>query len=110
MRGHTMACLLATLASTVVDHADRGAASSAECRNAGHGAGGRYRPTCGQFVTVDEPVVALTNVTMIDGTGARSRRPDQTIVIRDGRIAEVGPSARVTVPAGARGWISPATR
>ena len=29
--------------------------------------------------------------------------PDQTVVVRDGRIAEMGPRARVRVPAGARG-------
>lgn len=54
-----------------------------------------------EFVTVSEPVVALTGVTVIDGTGAVPRA-DQTIVIRDGRIAEVGPSAGVQVPQGAR--------
>ena len=54
-----------------------------------------------QFVSVDAPVVALTNVTVIDGTGA-APRPAQTIVLRDGKIAEVGPSASVKVPDGAR--------
>ncbi|HJR68296.1 MAG TPA: amidohydrolase family protein [Gemmatimonadaceae bacterium] len=53
------------------------------------------------LVSVAEPVVALTGVTVIDGTGAAPRR-DQTIVIRDGRIAEVGPASRVKAPAGAR--------
>ena len=54
-----------------------------------------------EFVSVAEPVVALTGVMVIDGTGAAPRR-DQTIVIRDGRIAEVGPASRVKPPAGAR--------
>jgi imidazolonepropionase-like amidohydrolase len=54
-----------------------------------------------QFVSVAEPVVALTGVTVIDGTGA-APRTGQTIVIRDGRIAAVGPDASTAAPAGAR--------
>ena len=50
-----------------------------------------------EFIAVDEPVVALTNVKVIDGTGAPARE-GQTIVIRDGRIAEVGPGGEVAVP------------
>jgi Amidohydrolase family len=53
------------------------------------------------FVTAGEPVVALRNVRVVDGTGAQPRE-GQTIVIRDGRIAAVGPTAQVQVPAGAR--------
>jgi imidazolonepropionase-like amidohydrolase len=52
------------------------------------------------FVSVDAPVVALTNVRVIDGTGA-APRANQTIVIQDGNIVEVGEAAEVTVPAGA---------
>jgi imidazolonepropionase-like amidohydrolase len=49
-----------------------------------------------RFISVDSPVVAITNVTVIDGTGAAARS-GQTVVIRDGRIAAVGP--QVPVPA-----------
>lgn len=52
------------------------------------------------FITVDAPVVALTNVRVIDGTGAPPR-DNQTIVIRNGNIAELGDTARVKVPDGA---------
>jgi imidazolonepropionase-like amidohydrolase len=52
------------------------------------------------FVKVDAPVVALTNVRVIDGTGAPARE-GQTIVIRDANIAEVGDAARIKVPEGA---------
>jgi imidazolonepropionase-like amidohydrolase len=52
------------------------------------------------FVTVDANVVALTHARVIDGTGAMPRA-DQTLLIRDGRIASVGDSATVQVPAGA---------
>jgi len=51
-----------------------------------------------QFVKVDAPVIALTHVRVIDGTGAPSRA-DQTLVIRDGLIAAVGPN--VAIPEGA---------
>jgi len=53
------------------------------------------------MVSVSEPVVALTNVRVIDGTGAAPRE-NQTIVIQNGRIASVGPAASARVPAGAR--------
>lgn len=58
-------------------------------------------PQTRQFVTVDTAVVALTHVRVVDGTGAPPA-DDQTIVIRDGAIAAVGPAARVRVPAGAQ--------
>jgi enamidase len=52
------------------------------------------------FVKFDSPVTVLTHVRVIDGTGAPARA-NQTIVIRDGRIAEVNDTDRVTLPAGA---------
>ncbi len=58
-------------------------------------------PQLQQFVAVEAPVVALTNVKVIDGTGAPAAS-GRTIVIRDGRIAAVGPTGSVSVPAGAR--------
>ena len=54
-----------------------------------------------QYVSVSEPVVALTNVTIIDGTGT-APKPNQTVVIQNGRITDVGPSSSVKAPAGAR--------
>jgi enamidase len=54
-----------------------------------------------QFVTVDAAVVALTHVRVIDGTGAAART-DQTVILRDGTIAAVGPAATTSVPEGAR--------
>src|SRR6266566_6189263 len=50
------------------------------------------------FVAVDTPIVALTHARVIDGTGA-SARDDQTLIIRDGRIAAIGASRSVAVPA-----------
>jgi len=53
------------------------------------------------YVTVDSPIVALTHARVIDGTGAAPRE-DQTLIIRDGRIAALGNSRSVAVPAGAQ--------
>jgi len=58
-------------------------------------------PALKPYVTVNEPVVALTNARVIDGTGAPVK-DGQTILIRGEKIAAVGPAASVTVPAGAR--------
>jgi len=58
-------------------------------------------PQVRNFVAVGDSVVALTNVTIIDGTGS-APKTGQTIVIRGNRIAEVGSAASVRVPAGAR--------
>src|SRR5271155_470262 len=49
------------------------------------------------FVKVDAPVVALTHVRVIDGTGAATRE-DQTIVISRGKIESVSDAASATVP------------
>jgi imidazolonepropionase-like amidohydrolase len=54
-----------------------------------------------QYVAVDTAVLALTNVLLIDGTGGKPR-PGHTVVIREGKIAAVGPAASVAVPPGAR--------
>ncbi len=45
-------------------------------------------------------VTALVGATLVDGTGAPPIA-DAVLVIREGRIADVGPAARVAVPAGA---------
>ena len=53
-----------------------------------------------EYVSVDAAVVALTNVRVIDGTGAPARA-NQTVLIENGRIAAVGTTGDVIVPAGA---------
>src|SRR4029077_1857917 len=53
------------------------------------------------YVSIDSPIVALTHDRVIDGTGAPARA-DQTLIIRDGRIAALGASHSVAVPAGAQ--------
>jgi imidazolonepropionase-like amidohydrolase len=54
-----------------------------------------------KYVAVGTSVIALTHVQVLDGTGAPPRS-DQTILIRNGRIAEVGPAGSMKVPAGVR--------
>ena len=67
--------------------------------------GAQARPTLSQttrrFVSVDAPVVALTHVRVVDGTGAPPAE-DQTIVIQNGMIAAAGPARSVSVPSGAQ--------
>src|SRR3989442_7885266 len=53
-----------------------------------------------EYIAVDTSVVALTHVLLVDGTGA-APKSDQTVVIRAGKIAAVGPAAAVQIPAGA---------
>ena len=51
-----------------------------------------------QFVKVNAPVVAITHVRVIDGTGAPAK-DDQTVIIRDGNIAAVGTGVAVPTDA-----------
>jgi imidazolonepropionase-like amidohydrolase len=59
-------------------------------------AGQSLSPEVRAFVKVDAPVVALTHVRVIDGTGAAARE-DQTVVISKGKIESVG-DASANVP------------
>src|SRR5882672_2490242 len=54
-----------------------------------------------QFIRTESPLIALVHVRVIDGTGA-APLDDQTIVISDGKIQSVGPSADAKVPANAQ--------
>jgi imidazolonepropionase-like amidohydrolase len=54
-----------------------------------------------KYVAVDTVALALTNALLIDGTGSEPK-PDQTVLIRNGRIQAVGPAAQVRVPSGVR--------
>src|SRR5689334_8432129 len=54
-----------------------------------------------QFIRTDAKVIALAHVRVIDGTGA-APKDDQTIVISDGKIQSVEPSANAKIPANAQ--------
>jgi imidazolonepropionase-like amidohydrolase len=58
-------------------------------------------PATRSYVRFDTSVFALTNVRVIDGTGAAARE-NQTLVVRDGRIAALGPAASTPTPANAQ--------
>src|SRR6185312_2111461 len=53
------------------------------------------------YISISDPVVALTHVEVIDGTGSAPLM-DQTIVLDDGKIASVTPSANEQLPNGAK--------
>src|SRR5271155_802865 len=53
-----------------------------------------------EFVNVEAPVFVLEHVRVIDGTGAAARE-DQAVVIANGKIESIGPSAAVQIPQGA---------
>jgi len=53
------------------------------------------------FVAVDARMTALVHVRVIDGTGAPAQA-DQTILIENGTIKEIGAAGSVTIPSGAR--------
>lgn len=57
-------------------------------------------PGVRNYVAVDAPVIALTHVRLIDGTGSPARE-DQTVVIENGRIAAVGDASATRPPQGA---------
>ncbi len=54
-------------------------------------------PEVKAFVKIDSPIVALTHVRVIDGTGAPAR-DDQTIVLSHGKIESISDSASATIP------------
>ena len=53
------------------------------------------------FIREDAPVIGLTHVEVIDGTGSAAQS-DQTVIIEHGKISAVGATASVQVPSGAR--------
>ena len=54
-----------------------------------------------QFIRTEAPIIALTHVRVIDGTGAAAK-DDQTIVISEGKIQSVTSSANAKIPANAQ--------
>src|SRR5437870_781888 len=61
----------------------------------------RMLPGVKPFVAVDSPVVALTHVRVIDGTGGAVQE-DRTIIINQGKIQATGPASQIAPPAGAK--------
>ena len=88
-----MRCLMKSLAvaAAILAPAETGSAAPAPTLS----------PWVQGFVKVQAPIVALTHVRVIDGTGAPARE-DQTLIISAGKIAAVGNAASVLVPKGAK--------
>ena len=67
--------------------------------------GGQQRsalsPAVAPFVSVDAPIVALTHVRVVDGTGAPARE-DQTVILDGARFGSIGPFASTQIPPDAR--------
>lgn len=59
--------------------------------------GQAFAPEVEQFVTVRAPVVALTHVRVLDGTGAPARE-NQTVIISNGKIAALGDASTAIPP------------
>jgi imidazolonepropionase-like amidohydrolase len=53
------------------------------------------------YVSVEAPLIALTHVRVIDGTGAAPRE-NQTLIINNGVITTMGSSASTDIPTGAQ--------
>ncbi len=60
----------------------------------------RFSSEVKKFISVSAPVVVLTHVRVVDGTGAPPLE-DQTIVIRVGKIESLASSAQIAPPASA---------
>ncbi len=59
------------------------------------------QPERQQFIRAEAPLIALAHVRVIDGTGA-APLDDQTVVIADGKIQSIMPSANANVPKNAQ--------
>lgn len=53
------------------------------------------------YISISAPVIALTHVQVIDGTGA-APISDQTLVLDHGKIASIAPATSAQVPGGAK--------
>ncbi|WP_460676585.1 amidohydrolase family protein [Hymenobacter coalescens] len=56
-----------------------------------------FTPQVREFIRTDAPLIALTDAKVIDGTG-RPAQLHQTVLLRGGRIEQVGPVKKVKVP------------
>jgi imidazolonepropionase-like amidohydrolase len=61
----------------------------------------KLAPEVRAFVKEDAPVIALTHVRVIDGTGA-APRAGQTLVLAEGKITALGDGASFKIPDGAK--------
>src|ERR1700730_923203 len=60
-----------------------------------------FSPLTKSFISVDAPLVVLTHVRVIDGTGGLATT-NQTVLIENGVIRSIGAAGSVSSPPGAR--------
>ncbi|MBS1562837.1 MAG: amidohydrolase family protein [Bacteroidetes bacterium] len=60
-----------------------------------------YSPQVRQYFSVKADTIAITDATVIDGTGSPAK-PHQTLIIINGRISKTGDAKSITPPPGAR--------
>ena len=60
-----------------------------------------FSPVTKSFIAYDTPVIALQHVRVIDGTGT-APSDDQTLIVENGNIREIGPAASTKIPDGVR--------
>jgi len=60
-----------------------------------------FSPEVKQFIKFDDPVIALTHVRVLEGTGAQPK-DDQTIVLSHGKIEWLGNAASAGIPRDAK--------
>ncbi|MGD8538389.1 MAG: amidohydrolase family protein [Candidatus Aminicenantes bacterium] len=53
-----------------------------------------------RYILYQSPIIALKNVDIIRGDGSPAQ-PDQTVLIKDGRIAQIGDASSIGIPEGA---------
>jgi imidazolonepropionase-like amidohydrolase len=63
--------------------------------------GRQARQPTSAFIVEGAPLIALTHARIIDGTGSPAQS-NQTLILNNGFIADVGPSSSVSIPSGAR--------
>ena len=60
-----------------------------------------FSPVTKSFIAIDAPVIVLQHVRVIDGTGAPAVE-NQTLIIDQGNIREIGPDSSIKIPEGAK--------
>ncbi|GAB3814262.1 amidohydrolase family protein [Pontibacter rugosus] len=59
-----------------------------------------FTPQVREYISTQAKVIALTDAKVIDGTGGPAKQ-HQTVILRDGKIEQVGDAKKVKVPKGA---------
>ena len=62
------------------------------------------KPHDSKFIAYNQPIVAFTHAEIVDGTGG-SANYNQSLVIRDGRIAAIGPAHSNAIFGAMRGQV-----